>query len=277
MSKAHLFYRFGQPELNKKLDETDISFVDIRKRFNFRSIQLGRWVTPEEQKRAAHAFYHALVTLMKILQAPENLISLRASLSLQYGRGGRPGVAAHYSPHERCFSLAKNAGPGSIAHEWFHALDHYLGSQAFQTLPSFDQGLNYQSKALFASKAWLLDAPMRRHPLNDLLSNCFKAILLDESGHAASQLVQNSNLIDKKLNQLYYSLPEELCARAFEAFVEDAGLADASLINRFLVKGSRHSEEARLGLYPEGEHRYKINQAFTEYFELLGAYLNSGL
>ena len=277
MSKAHLFYRFGQPEIKNKFDNADLSFVDIRKRFNFRSIQLGRWVTPKEQKKAAHSFYYALITLMKILQAPENLISLRASLSLQYGRGGRPGVAAHYSPHERCFSLAKNAGPGSIAHEWFHALDHYLGSQAFESLPSFDQGLNYQSKMVFASKAWLLDVPMRRHPLNDLLSSCFKAILLDENGHAASQLVQNSNLIDKKLNQLYYSLPEELCARAFEAYVEDAGLADASLINSFLVKGSRHSEEARLGLYPEGVQRQQINQAFTEYFKLLGAYLNSGL
>ncbi len=44
-----------------------------------------------------------------------------------------------------------------------------------------------------------------------------------------------------------------------------------------LVKGSRHSEEAKLGLYPAGEHRAGINHAFSEYFKILGAYLNSGL
>lgn len=48
-------------------------------------------------------------------------------------------------------------------------------------------------------------------------------------------------------------------------------------LNHFLVKGSRYSEEAKLGLYPEGEQRLAINDAFTEYFKLLGAYLNSGL
>ncbi len=277
MSKRNLFYRFAQPELKPRLDDQVVSFVDIRKRFNFKSIQLGQWVTREEQQQAAYSFHHALLILMRILQAPENLISLRGTLSLQYGKGGRPGVAAHYSPRDRCFSLAKNAGPGSIAHEWFHALDHYLGSQAFQRMPSFDQALNYQASAVFASKAWLIDAPMRKHALNDLLSDCFKTILLDYSGKQPSELVLQSSLIDKKLNQLYYSLPEELCARAFESFVEDAGLEDASLINRFLVKGSRHSEEAKLGLYPAGEHRVKINQAFAEYFKILGAYLNSGL
>lgn len=277
MSKRNLFYRFAQPELKPRLDDQVLSFVDIRKRFNFKSIQLGQWVTSEEQHQAAYSFHHALLTLMRILQAPENLISLRGTLSLQYGKGGRPGVAAHYSPMERCFSLAKNAGPGSIAHEWFHALDHYLGSQAFQLMPSFDKRLNYQSRSLFASKAWLMDVPLRQHGLNGLLSTCFKTILLDESGKDASDLVRHSNNVDTRLNQLYYSLPEELCARAFEAFVEDAGLEDASLINHFLVKGSRYSKEATLGLYPTGEHRLRINQAFAEYFKVLGAYLNSGL
>ncbi|WP_425411748.1 LPD1 domain-containing protein [Marinomonas ushuaiensis] len=44
---------------------------------------------------------------------------------------------------------------------------------------------------------------------------------------------------------VYYSKPEEMCARAFEAFVEGAKPS-----SRFLVKGSRYSEEAQAGLYP---------------------------
>jgi hypothetical protein len=94
-----------------------IDFVHIRRRFDFCSIEIGRWVTRPERERAAGLFFDALCDLMLILQGPEPLISLRGTLSLQYGIGGRPGVSAHYNPATRCFSLAKNAGPGSIAHE----------------------------------------------------------------------------------------------------------------------------------------------------------------
>lgn len=164
----------------------DISFVEVRKRFGFRSIRVGRWVTREEQAKAAVLFHQALLDLMAILQGPESLISLRGTLSLQYGIGGRLGVSAHYSPLERCFSLAKNAGAGSVAHEWFHALDHYLGQQAFNDLPSTH----------FASRAWLEDLPMRKHALNQCLGECFRAILLDESDQGSSQQMQASIKMD---------------------------------------------------------------------------------
>jgi len=63
----------------------------------------------------------------------------------------------------------------------------------------------------------------------------------------------------------YYSQLEELCARAFEAFIQDAAVKNA-----FLVKGTKESEEARLGLYPQGEQRDRINAAFRTYFHSLG-------
>ncbi|GGO79384.1 hypothetical protein GCM10011348_13520 [Marinobacterium nitratireducens] len=236
-----------------------VSFVDIRRRFDFRSIRIGRWVTKAEQERAAGLFYDALADLMTILGGPEVLISLRGTLSLQYGTGGRPGVSAHYDPRERCFSLAKNAGPGSIAHEWFHAFDHYLCDKAFSDAP----------RNLFASRAWLHDATPLPHPLNDRLSRCFRAILLDDSGEGPSELFRVSAQTDKSLGTLYYSQPEEVCARAFEAFVQDAGIR-----NNFLVKGTRASEEARAGLYPQDGERERINAAFYDYFRSLGAALS---
>lgn len=248
---ADRFYRNGPDHGAGR--ETD--FVAIRRRFDFRSIELGRWVTRPERERAAGLFYNALCDLMLILQGPELLISLRGSLSLQYGIGGRPGVSAHYNPASRCFSLAKNAGPGSIAHEWFHAFDHYLADKAFNGL----------GKGIFASRAWLEEAAPVPHPLNDLLFQCFQAILLDGSGEQPSALFQASARVDRRLGVVYYSQPEELCARAFEAFVQDAAIK-----NRFLVKGTRASDEAELGLYPQGEQRARINAAFGRYFHRLG-------
>ena len=125
--------------------ESAVSFVTVRRRFDFRSIEVGRWVTPQERDRAAGRFYQALCDLMTILRGPEPLISLRSTLGLQYGIGGRLGVAAHYIPATRQLALTKNAGAGSLAHEWFHAFDHYMGGKAYGNAGPFG----------FASSAWL--------------------------------------------------------------------------------------------------------------------------
>lgn len=235
-----------------------IDFVHVRRRFDFCSIEIGRWVTRAERERSAGLFYDALCDLMLILQGCEPLISLRGSLSLQYGIGGRPGVSAHYNPATRCFSLAKNAGPGSIAHEWFHAFDHYIANKVIA-------GANTRT---FASRAWLDNAPPVTHPLNTLLFECFSTILVDAGGQQPSALFNASAAADRQLNTLYYSQPEELCARAFEAFVQDAAIK-----NGFLVKGTKATKEAELGLYPQGEQRQQINAAFSRYFRTLGAAL----
>jgi len=70
------------------------------------------------------------------------------------------------------------------------------------------------------------------------------------------------------LGALYYSRPEEMCARAFEAYIEDSVPR-----NKFLVRGSLLSDEAQLGLYPKGDQRLIINEMFSQYFGVLGAAL----
>ncbi|WP_288130068.1 CLCA_X family protein [Microbulbifer sp.] len=235
--------------------QQNVTFNDVRKRFDFRSIAIGRWVTEAEKERAAGLFYDALVDLMTILQGPELLVSLRGTLAFQYGTGGRPGISAHYEPGSRTFALAKNAGPGAIAHEWFHALDHYLSDKAFSDTPN----------NMFASEAWLRDATPVPHPINDGLFACFRAVMLDESGENPSEMFRVSKVADEANGCVYYAEPAEMCARAFEAFVQDSYIS-----NNFLVAGTKATDEARLGLYPCGEHRERINAAFKHYFLLLG-------
>lgn len=235
-----------------------MNFVLIRRQFDFRGIEMGRWVTPAERDKAAVNFHNALGDLMVVLQGPESLISLRGTLGLQYGKGGQRGVAAHYMPATRQLSLAKNAGAGSLAHEWFHAFDHYMGDKMFATFGSMS----------FASSNWLKSNAMHPHRLNTLLADCFKVIMLSEDGKEPSELFRCSQVTDKKLNVVYYAKPEEMCARAFEAFIEDVQPRSS-----FLVKGSRYSDEAKLGLYPKGSQRQQINNAFSVYFSSLGGAL----
>ena len=245
------FYRNGRDHRGGWL----VTFADVHQRFGFKSLRIGKWVTKAERDHTAPLFYDALCDLLDILQAPEVLISLRNTLSLDYGIGGNYGVMAHYAPATRAFALAKNAGPGAIAHEWFHAFDHYIADKFLQS--PFQQD--------FASHAYWEGGTINTHPLNSLLAQCYDVIFYRDAQANLTEYVQASINADKKARQKYYSLPYELCARAFEAFVQDS-----TIKNNFLAKGTKKSKEAELGLYPKGEHRQAINRAFQRYFAQLG-------
>ncbi len=241
------FYRTGKDHRAGWI----VGFVDVRHEFGFRTMKLGKWVTAGEKEESAARFYDALCDLRDILGGTSALISLRESLSLNYGTGGQRGVAAHYEPSTQTFALAKNAGPGSIAHEWFHAFDHYIMGNLFES-----------SRAkIFASELYGTRASRIKHPLNDLLYNVYEAVLQKNN----NPLLVQSKLADKDNRKKYYSHPYEMCARAFEAYVQDAGIK-----NNFLVKGTKLSDEAKKGLYPQGAQRLAINKAFAAYFDILG-------
>lgn len=141
-------------------------------------------------------------------------------------------------------------------------LDHYIADKLFEQ----------SSKGAFGSTLWLTRDDPVSHPLNQRLQACYKAILLNPAGTRPSDLFRQSAKADKAAGVLYFSKPEELCARAFEAFVQDADCK-----NEFLVRGTRETDEARMGLYPQGEQRKAINHAFRDYFFSLGqALLRAG-
>lgn len=233
-------------------DQRPNGFLQLRKDFGLQRVNIGKWVTPQEQAQTAPKFYRAFADLQSILGVPKAVISLRGSLSIRYGSGGRPGVCAHYEPDAKTLALAKNAGAGSLAHEWFHALDHYLAQQCFIAAGPYD----------FASSLWLSEQPAKKHPLIAALFRCFEVIFLSPDRQTSSALVAASVSADQARGTLYFSRPEELCARAFEAFVEDHPIH-----NPFLVTGSQGQ------LYPQNEQRRMMYTGFTEYFSLLAQYL----
>lgn len=245
------FYRNGESHR----DGADVSFIDIVKIFGFKTAAIGKWVTKPEQQIAANLFFDALCDLMDILQVPEQVISLNGHLSLGFGIGGQKYSSAHYDAQKRQLFLAKNAGGGALAHEWFHAFDHYISSKMFT-----DSGL-----LSFASQLWLEDSEIAEHPINLLLNDCFKCLFLTEDGENPNTYVTQSALADKTLGSYYYAQPQEMAARAFEAIVQDHNIKNA-----FLVQGTKQSAEAKVGIYPDQLHRQNLAQCFLTYFERLG-------
>jgi hypothetical protein len=240
-------------------DGADVSFQDVVKVFGFRTVTVGKWVTCEEQQIAANLFFDALCDFMDILQVPEAVISLNKTLSLAFGRGGRKHSSAHYEPQTQVLALAKNAGGGSLAHEWFHAFDHYICDKLFVN----------SKKQQFASQTWLEDNKLREHALNNKLSECFKSIFLDTFTNLPSDYVNRSAMADKILKTYYYARPQELSARAFEACIQDQFRK-----NTFLVKGTKKSPEAKVGIYPQEGHRRTISKNLLDYFYHLGQAMN---
>ena len=144
-------------------------------------------------------------------------------------KGGHRRVSAHYERERRVINLTGSCGAGALCHEWWHAFDHHLATlagfpDAFASgVESFDTGVAALRQAL-ARLLYDFDAEGKHLP------SCFlaKALSLDEGKRKA-----------------YFSLAEELSARAFEAGVA-AFLKLGGRRNDFLVFGAD-----RLPLYPE--------------------------
>ncbi|MEJ6475468.1 CLCA_X family protein [Pseudoalteromonas piscicida] len=241
-------YRFG--------DQVD--FSEIKQTFGFKTMTIGSWVTPEEIRLSANLIYDALADLAQILQVPPSVIGLRGTLNFAFGTGGQQGVQAHYASNTRTLALAKNAGGGALAHEWWHAFDHYIC-----------QHLIPKPQKPFASSAWLLSPDTIAHPLNQILADFYATAFLTENRDKPNQYFHIATVADKANKQVYYALPEELSARMFEAVIA----YHTNISNSFLVDGIKGSEQEQLGIYPHGSHRSRCADSILQYFSELGKIL----
>lgn len=109
----------------RERDVRDSDFSDV---FGFRGVEFGNWNNQAERQELLNDAYDGLIDLSDVLGIPPRAISLGGELALAFGaRGhGLSGARAHYEPTRPVINLTKENGAGSLAHEWMHALDHYL-------------------------------------------------------------------------------------------------------------------------------------------------------
>ncbi|MEZ8858445.1 MULTISPECIES: CLCA_X family protein [Vibrio] len=241
-----------------------VSFMDIKQTFGMGSIRVGAWVTKEEKELAANLIFDSLADLAYILALPPEAIGLRGTLGLAFGSGGRKGVQAHYAPNQRELALAKNAGAGALAHEFWHAFDHYIAEKAFE----IGDTSGPRKQILFASDCWLHDRKVRPHPLNESLMSLFDATLLSDNNLDKHDYVARSVIADKAMSARYFSLPTEMMARAFESVIESC----SDIKNAYLVDGTTKPD--MYPVYPDMAHRKEIYQALQGYFAPLGRSLS---
>ena len=239
-----------------------VSFLDIKHTFGLQHIRVGKWVNREESALAANLIFDSLADLANILAVPPELIGLRGSLRFAFGHGGQKGVQAHYSPAYRELALAKNAGAGALAHEFWHAFDHYIADKMFIDDSILDP---------YLSSLVLSEQTTNTSRTNLSRANLF-ACASDNctNGQEAHDYVRRSIALDKQQRCHYFAKPTEMMARAFESCIEMYSQDYANISNPYLVNSTIDSPLAKHGAYPDAEQCREIYQAMMEYFEPLG-------
>lgn len=107
----------------------DVTTKMFQETFGFRGGEFGNWNMGGDGQEALNHAYDAMLDFADMLGVPPKAISLDGELAIAFGARGHGGVnsaAAHYEPGRVVFNLTKIKGAGSLAHEWWHAVDHYF-------------------------------------------------------------------------------------------------------------------------------------------------------
>jgi hypothetical protein len=101
----------------------------IMEEFGFRGGEFGNWTNQGERQEHLNQSYESLHAMAEVLGVPPDFIGLEGTLAIAFGargRGGANAACAHYEPGRKVINLTRFKGAGSLAHEWFHAFDHFL-------------------------------------------------------------------------------------------------------------------------------------------------------
>lgn len=257
--------RFVPPQLKNILrdgadyrQDKDASGRDYLVSFGFRGGEFGNWMSDLDRQASLNMGFDALKDLAAVLGIADKDISLDGTLAIAFGSRGRGSAVAHYEPDRQVINLTKMRGAGSLAHEWWHALDDYLG-QKF--------GASY-----------LLSEQLHCYAEMGKLVRTIKFKTDCDACMTATDFYRNS----KRMGQIsqkdgsYWDSNTEMTARAFATYVMDklacqsdylVGHAECAIAPITENDGSTTVIRA----YPEGEERKAINAAFDALFADLKA------
>lgn len=116
--------------LPRRQNNQNVNPGALMETFGFRGINFGNWTKQSERQEFLNLTYDSLLDMTEILGIPPKAIGLEGKLGLAFGAQGRAGTAGHFIPEFNEINLTRKNGAGSLAHEWWHALDYYFGDQS---------------------------------------------------------------------------------------------------------------------------------------------------
>jgi hypothetical protein len=206
---------------------------DFQNTFGIKRGTFGKWVKQgKERQDMLNGTYDALMDLANITGVPPRALSLEGKLGFAFGANGRGKAMAHYEPGEVVINLTKTKGAGSLAHEWFHALDNYFQKKR-DTSPTTEKGnfITHNPETYYIGPRGYSVPESRFKDMRGINKNEWRRVegVRPEVAVSFKNLVDTLNGLDfaKRSSRLdkgkaggYWSSNLEMAARAFESYVK---------------------------------------------------------
>lgn len=183
---------FERDYVERRENNKNITPEELKETFGFRGVNFGNWVNQKERQDFINYTYDSLFDLAELLNLPPKALSLEGQLGIAFGaqgRGGKGAGAGHYIPAYKEINLTKENGAGTLAHEWFHALDNYFG----------DKSANKEYSGFFSLELSGQSAKGElREELYNALKDVYKAI--KETPFTAEDVAKNIESLTKRVN-----------------------------------------------------------------------------
>ncbi|WP_286713011.1 PLxRFG domain-containing protein [Acinetobacter sp. UBA2581] len=244
--------------------EGDAKDSDFSRVFGFRGVEFGNWNNQAERQELLNDAFDGLMDLAEVLNIPPEALSLNGELALAFGARGQglSSAKAHYESNRVVINLTKMNGAGSLAHEWWHAFDHYLSRQDGSASSAWIQhedgsrSLNVKSNPAdrFASHGFkVVKSGVRedvRNAFEKLMVTMFKkSQAYIEDTQAADEFVARSrDEVQDKLNSIRENLTKQLDPQYYKRFNKPASadqLAEFDTAAELIITGQLLETEAR--------------------------------
>ena len=248
--KKFVFFDTGE---NSRIGEDyrgdrDVAAQDFMDTFGFRGVQFGNWTNQADRQMAVNQAYDAFLDLAKLLGVSPKALSLNGELGMAFGSRGSGFGNAHYELGKVVINLTKTRGAGSLAHEWWHALDNYFARRA-----NVPMGMVTDSRSIDMR-------PELRQAYNELL-----------------KMIENSDFYKRsKAKGDYWGRMHEVTARLMAEWV-DQSLKDKGELNTFLSRGVNEEKYKRMNYdvhralagfpYPTREELKEFGDAMRNIFD----------
>lgn len=257
---------------------------DFQNTFGIKRGTFGKWVKQgKERQDMLNGTYDALMDLANITGVPPRALSLEGKLGFAFGANGRGKAMAHYEPGEVVINLTKTKGAGSLAHEWFHALDNYFQKKR-DTLPTTEKGnfITHNPETYYIGPRGYSVPESRFRDMRGINKNEWRRVegVRPEVATSFKNLVDTLNGLDfaKRSSRLdkgkaggYWSSNLEMAARAFESYVK-AKMSANGYDNDFLANVTSDTDFVRDdNRYPyiKADEIAEVEAAFDDLFNTI--------
>lgn len=213
--------------------------------FGIKGGEFGNWLSETDRTTSLNYGYDAFCDLADALGIEMTDISLNGTLSIGFGSRGQglSGAAAHYESERKVINLTKMNGAGSLAHEFWHAVEDYVSGDTHQGDMASDFS-KMPEKTKAAGKA-LLDAinyKDRTVSIEEINENQAKALernlrhlekYLDTEFKIFSESMTEEQRAESAKTYRYKRTPTDADIKRFQALKEKAMQGENGVYDKF--------------------------------------------